>query len=78
MTISKLIKELEKLKSKVGPRTEVVIDLKGTQNSKLDEWHSYIKVNTIERDSVLWYVDDNCFLQDGSERYKSVIILNGE
>lgn len=78
MTVAKLIKELEKLQKQFGARTEVVVDLQGTINNKLDYWHSHISVNTIQQDTICWFKDDDCLLADGSERMKSVIVLNGE
>lgn len=77
MTVSKLIKELEKLKKKHGPRTQVVVSKKGMASLGQEEW-SHIGVQSATQETILWMIDDNWERKDGSERYKTVVTINGE
>lgn len=77
MTVSKLIKELEKIKDKHGPRTQVVVCKEGMKNLDNPDW-SHIGLESIQIDSINWYIDDSCELKDGSERSRIVAVLNGE
>lgn len=78
MTISKLIKELEKLKSKVGPSAQVTICKSGMRNLDLGDDYTHCSLQNIQSNWIRFSIDDNYELKDGSERLRHVVVLNGE
>lgn len=77
MTITKLINELEKFKKKHGPRTQVTIDKKGMLNLSREDY-THTGIQSVQSSSILWAVEDDVCRKDGSERWKTVVVLNGE
>lgn len=74
MTISKLIKELEKIKKNNGPRTQVTICKKGMSNLDNSDY-SHISIQSIQSAWIRWSVDDSWELKDGTERMRYVAVL---
>lgn len=77
MTITKLIKQLEALKEKVGPLAQVTIDKRGVTNMSHDDW-SHCIVTSVQTDAILWEKDGSTELANGQERIRTVVVLNGE
>lgn len=78
VTLGKLIRELQKLEKKVGPRTTVSID-KPTFNDGNDTWNicgvemvKSVYVNTVDGDGF------TVVNKDGTERGKTEVVLMGE
>lgn len=75
MTVSKLIKELEKIKSKY-PRIEVVVQWSTFEND--DYSHSPICEDEIAIQLLPWAVGDNFYLANGEERIKAVLTIGAK
>lgn len=73
MTVNQLIKKLYKLKQKIGPRTEVLIDW----NTFVNIDHSHEHIMEIEFETIKWAIDGNSELANSNERLKRVITLKG-
>jgi len=77
MTITKLIRELEKLSKKIGPRAQVVIDKKNidTRDDLTYEVFAFVRTETIP-----WDTNDGngLFTASDQERYRSVVVLSNE
>ncbi|MCP3684564.1 MAG: hypothetical protein GY861_18005 [bacterium] len=74
MTINQLIKKLEKIRDKHGKRMPVVINTQAIKNWNCDDY-THFNINDIAVEYILWAIDDNVILKDGSERYKKVCTI---
>ncbi len=76
MTVYKLIKELQKISDKHGPRAQVVIDMTELKvNKSILQDYSHWSVGEVRAERILWAKDDSFILADGSERTKQVVSL---
>jgi hypothetical protein len=73
MTISKLIKELQKIEKQAGSRTTVVIDL--SEFRLINNNYSHWGLHEIDLEWIRWSKDDNFYLKNGQERQKLVVSL---
>lgn len=76
MTITGLIKELNKIKKKVGPRTQVVVNMEALRN-RLPYEYSHASFNHVEVECIPWAVNDSVCLANGEERTKVVVSIGG-
>lgn len=77
MTIARLIKKLEAIAKKHGPRTPICIDLKELKDvCERHEKYSHWEANCLDVECINWYIDDNCELADGSERQRIVAVIS--
>jgi len=74
MTVTKLIKELEKIKKK-SPRALVVVDTKTVGNPD----YSHDLIHSVDVQILNWTDEDGytSYNKDGSERQKLVVVLGG-
>lgn len=74
MTINQLIKKLEKIRDEHGKRLPVVINTQAIKNWNSDDY-THFDINDITVERILWAIDDNFILKDGSERTKLVCTI---
>jgi len=77
MTIARLIKELQKIQAAHGSRTKVTVSKDGMKNLDNPDY-SHITVQSVMPEAIVWNVDDNPYLADGSERIRVTAVINGE
>lgn len=71
MTLNQLIKKLQKIKAKTSGRQPVVVDVEEIRSAD----YSHPNINDVSEERISWAVDDSFVLEDGSERYKTVVVL---
>ncbi len=76
MTINQLIKKLEKIRDKHGKRIQVCADI-----NQLGECHnpdfSHITIGDASVETITWAVGDNRYLENGEERLRKIVTLEG-
>lgn len=76
MTISGLIKRLERLKNKHGGSCHIAIDLTEAKvNQSIVRDHSHWSAGDVRFEVIRWAKDGNHELADGSERMKRIVSI---
>ncbi len=77
MTIRKLIRLLEKAEKKIGPRARVTLDLNELRDSSRPfDGYTHWEINCFSTETIPWAIDDSFELEDGSERYRTVVVMS--
>lgn len=77
MTALGLIRKLEKVVKKNGPRTRVCIDLKAMRAMhSTHEDYSTWELTHLEVDTMRWEKEDSYYLANGQERMTTVVVLS--
>lgn len=74
MTLNKFIKDLQKLQAKGYGKAHVCIKTQEVQEKRNDDF-SHENVNQIDVNVIVYSIDDNPFLADGTERLRTVVEL---
>lgn len=73
MTIRKLIKELQKVEKRIGPRKLVMVDLSETR--LISDEYTHWAVLKLDDETIPFAIDDNFELADGSQRMRTVAVI---